>query len=95
MLLGLRVILKTDDGLTQTRTINAGSGFLSQSTKFLHFGLGEFDKANELTIYWPGFKPQTIAGLSAGHYSIRQELEPKTPNRSDVIRNALSPYKKT
>ena len=74
--IGARVILKTDDGLTQTRTINAGSGFLSQSTKFLHFGLGEFDKANELTIYWPGFKPQTITGLSAGHYSIRQELEP-------------------
>ena len=31
--IGTRVVIETEDGLSQTRTINAGSGFLSQSLR--------------------------------------------------------------
>ena len=76
--IGTRVVIETEDGLSQTRTINAGSGFLSQSTKSLHFGLGKFNSVEKITLYWPGSEPQKIGKLSSGHYSIEQGFEPKT-----------------
>lgn len=76
--IGTRVVIETEDGLSQTRTINAGSGFLSQSTKSLHFGLGKFKSVTKITLYWPGSKPQEIGKLSSGHYSIEQGFDPKT-----------------
>ncbi|MBA4715997.1 MAG: CRTAC1 family protein [Verrucomicrobiales bacterium] len=76
--IGTRVVIETEDGLSQTRTINAGSGFLSQSTKSLHFGLGKFKSVTKITLYWPGSEPQEIGKLSSGHYSIEQGFDPKT-----------------
>ena len=72
------MVIETEDGLSQTRTINAGSGFLSQSTKSLHFGLGKFKSVTKITLYWPGSEPQEIGKLSSGHYSIEQGFDPKT-----------------
>ena len=75
--IGARVVLRTKGGVSQMRTITAGSGFLSQSTKALHFGMdGECESA-ELTIHWPGSEIQKITNVRPGHYVIEQGAEPK------------------
>ncbi|HKD08311.1 MAG TPA: FG-GAP-like repeat-containing protein [Bryobacteraceae bacterium] len=48
-----------------TQEIAAGSGFLSQHSKRLHFGLNGKDSA-EVRIVWPSGLIQTLHGLAAG-----------------------------
>ena len=47
------------------RYLSAGSGYLSQSSKRLHFGLGEADRA-DITIRWPSGMEQKFPRLQAG-----------------------------
>ena len=58
--IGARV---TVNGYTQE--ITAGSGFLSQHSKRLHFGLGGRDSA-DVHILWPSGLRQEVAGLQPG-----------------------------
>ncbi|MGH9612951.1 MAG: tetratricopeptide repeat protein, partial [Bryobacteraceae bacterium] len=46
--------------------VTAGSGYLSQHTKTLHFALVDEQRA-EAKITWPSGRQQTIANLAAGH----------------------------
>ena len=52
-------------GTTQPliQTLRAGEGFLSQSSKWLHFGLGNSDAIESVTVHWPGGDRQTFHGL--------------------------------
>ena len=59
--IGARV---TVNGYTQE--ITAGSGFLSQHSKRLHFGLAGRESADVL-ILWPSGLTQKLAGLQPGH----------------------------
>jgi hypothetical protein len=43
-----------------TRQVNPAGGYLSQSSKTVHFGLGEHDRIDRLEIAWPGGARQTI-----------------------------------
>lgn len=54
--LGARVTLETAGPNPRRciRTVRAGSGFLSQSARLLHFGLGRAEKIARLTVAWPG-----------------------------------------
>jgi hypothetical protein len=52
-------------GQILTRQVNSVSGYLSQSSSTLHFGLGKHDKIDKLEITWPrgpGSKPQVLEG---------------------------------
>ena len=51
----------------QTKWISAGSGFLSQHSKRLIFGLGSSEKAKSVRITWPSGSVQTLSDLGAGH----------------------------
>ncbi len=69
-----------------TRTLRAGEGFLSQSSKWLHFGLGDVGRIERLTVHWPDGSEERIAGLgTAGRYSIIEgsgraiQQEPRDP----------------
>jgi hypothetical protein len=44
-----------------TRQVNTACGYLAQSSKVLHFGLGEKSKIDRVEITWPGGKRQTLA----------------------------------
>ena len=48
--------LSTFDPQPQTliKTLRAGDSYLGQSTKWLHFGLGDVDEIDELVVVWPG-----------------------------------------
>ena len=52
--IGARVELHLRDGRpSQLRTLRAGSGFLSQSSKWIHFGLAADDQIDRLVVRWP------------------------------------------
>jgi Tfp pilus assembly protein PilF len=51
----------------QTRMLQAGSGFLSQQTKAVFFGLGEAKGPYRATIRWPGGLVQNIGGIQPNH----------------------------
>ena len=53
-------------GLEIRRTVRAGSGFLSQHAKELHFGLGGRSRAEELRVRWPSGTEQVFPGFPAG-----------------------------
>ncbi len=63
--IGARVIVRTANPThTLMRTVRAGDGFLSQSSKWLHFGLGTAD-LREVTIRWPHGEQEVIASVEA------------------------------
>ncbi len=61
---GARVRLRTGAS-GQTRVVNAGSGYLSSSSKRLHFGLGDATRVDEAEIAWPSGMRTTLRDLPA------------------------------
>ena len=53
--------------LRQTKYMQAGTGFLSQHSKELFFGLGQSKEADRATVRWPSGLTQTFEKLSANH----------------------------
>ncbi|MFP6872898.1 MAG: ASPIC/UnbV domain-containing protein [Verrucomicrobiales bacterium] len=78
--IGARVILYASGQPPQTRSVTAGSGFLAQSAKTLHFGLNQDSKIDKLVVHWPGAETQSYPGLAAGSHVIRQGDEPRAMN---------------
>jgi Flp pilus assembly protein TadD/peroxiredoxin len=59
-------------GHRQTKYLQAGSGFLSQHTKELFFGVGKVQETVRATIRWPGGLTQALEHLPVNH---RIEIE--------------------
>ena len=73
--IGARVELYFDDGGRQKliKTVHAGDGFLSQSSLWIHFGLGAGGSIDRLIVSWPGGAREAFVGLRAsGFYHIDQ-----------------------
>jgi tetratricopeptide (TPR) repeat protein len=65
--IGARVeLLREDEGPRLVRWVVAGDGFLSQSTKHLHFGLGTDGEASSAIVTWPDGRRETFEGIAAG-----------------------------
>jgi hypothetical protein len=62
--IGARVTVEVD-GRTLVQTLKAGDGFMAQSSKRLHFGLGSATSAERVTVRWPDGSSQLHAGLAA------------------------------
>ena len=55
------------------KTVRAGDGFLAQSSKWVHFGLGEATSIERLEVRWPGGDVERIRGVEVdGRYRIEQ-----------------------
>lgn len=82
--IGAAVTVETDT-VRQTRMLQAGSGFLSQHSKELFFGLGEAKKILRTSIRWPSGLVQELGELPLGHRVWVEEgskpsrIEPFTP----------------
>ena len=70
---------ETDNPQTQLPTshliksLRAGEGFLSQSSKWLHFGLGNLDDIERLVVHWPGGTPEEFLNVEPDrHYIVVQ-----------------------
>ncbi len=53
--------------LRQVKYLQAGSGFLSQHTKELFFGLGKAEESVRASIRWPSGQTETFENLPANH----------------------------
>ena len=62
---GARVILEMKDGSIRSKTLHAGEGFLSQSSKWLHFGLGQNAEISAIQVHWKGRDYEKFGGLEA------------------------------
>jgi Tfp pilus assembly protein PilF/peroxiredoxin len=63
---GARVTVETDK-LRRTRLVQVGSGFLSQHTKELLFGLGKSGRVSKVTVAWPSGATQTFSDVPINH----------------------------
>ena len=55
------------------RSVRAGEMFLSQSSKWLHFGIGKSGTAVDFTVHWPGGESEQFHGAKpGGRYLLRQ-----------------------
>ncbi len=70
--IGAIVRVETEEGVS-AQVLSGGSGYISQHTKRLHFGLGSRAAARRVTILWPASGRQQFEGLEAGfRYRIRE-----------------------
>lgn len=60
----------------QTKMILGGSGFLSQHSKHVLFGLGEDTTVQRVTIQWPAGNQQTLDSLPVNHHFVVEEMNP-------------------
>lgn len=88
--IGARLKIETAHGI-QTRTIASARGYLATSEPVAHFGLGESDTIDRLTIFWPSGRIQVIENLAANHsYTITEPAknsDPAPPRPSPQFQN--------
>ena len=70
---GARLVLETASGRRLTRSVRSGSGFRSQPSRTVHFGLGEEGEIRELTIFWPSGTVEHHRGIPAEHLVLLKE----------------------
>ncbi len=91
---GARVRL-TAGGRAQTRVVEAGSGYASQSSHELHFGLASAEWIDGLEITWPSGRVQTIDGADLDpRLALDRRLrieEGREPEAGTVLPNRLLP----
>ena len=73
---GARVVLR-HGGVSRVKELRAGSGFLSQNSPEIFFGLGNSSKADRLDVYWPSGAKQTFLDLPANREVLIREGEEK------------------
>lgn len=60
------------------RDVIAGDGYLAQSSTWLHFGLGDANRIDQVRIRWPGGGEQIVGGLAIDRrYVIEQGGDPQ------------------
>jgi thiol-disulfide isomerase/thioredoxin len=74
--IGARVEVLLDESghpRTLTKTVRAGEGFLAQSSKWLHLGLGHASAIRNVAVHWPGGERQVFSELIANsRYQLEQ-----------------------
>ena len=69
---GARVVLSAG-GSERLQTVHLGDGFLSQSSRWLQFGLGTEQQIDQVVVHWPAGEPERFEGARAGaRFVLRQ-----------------------
>lgn len=97
--IGARVVVTLAEGRSLTKTLKAGDGFLSQSSKWLHFGLGSTAGIARIEVHWPGGARErfTEAPLS-GRYRLVQgtgRAQPVTGPKTIALAASEAPSAET
>ena len=87
--IGAQVIVDIDGQPPQTKSLRAGDLFLSQSSKWLHFGLAGTDTDPSVKVRWPGGTEESFGLLDTGGRFLLKEGTGKAkeshPPRNEVI----------
>ncbi len=62
--IGARVVVELE-GRKLTRSVYAGEGYLAQSSRRLHFGLGDAERVERVRVRWPNGASASYTGLAA------------------------------
>ncbi|MCH2101869.1 MAG: ASPIC/UnbV domain-containing protein [Planctomycetes bacterium] len=62
--IGSRVRVIRGEESPRVRSLRAGDGYLSQSTRFMHFGLGDSDEVCVVEVVWPDGQVERYEGLA-------------------------------
>ena len=55
------------------KTLRAGEGYVSQNSRWIHFGLGKSTKIQKVVVYWPGGKAEDFSPIQIDqHYELKQ-----------------------
>lgn len=77
--IGARIVL-TSGGVSQTRLIDAGSGYQSMSSRTASFGLAQNGQVDQIEIHWPDGTVQTAGPYAANlHLQVTQGEDPASP----------------
>jgi tetratricopeptide (TPR) repeat protein len=90
--IGARVAVHLkDQAIPHLRTLHAGQSFLSQSSRWLHFGLGKNATIEKIIVHWPGSAPQTFTDLQPDQFlHLTQDSDKATP-RKKAPTHSLTP----
>ena len=73
---GARIRLRSGDHW-QTRVVTTGSGYLSDSSRRQHFGLGDATRADEVVIDWPSGERSLLRDLAVDRlHTVSEKAEP-------------------
>ena len=88
--IGARVELHAG-GRVLWRAVDGGQGYLSQSSKVLHFGLGSESRIDRAVVHWPGAESETLTALTAGNNRQGQwaPLSPKSMGKATRSSRAI------
>ena len=81
-------------GVRLVRTLRGGEGFLAQSSKWLHFGLGTEHDVLSVNVDWPGGDAETFTGVQAdGRYLLvqGQGVAAEVRDRDRKLKLAVAP----
>ncbi|MDG2122170.1 MAG: ASPIC/UnbV domain-containing protein, partial [Verrucomicrobiales bacterium] len=65
--IGARLEVHFPDGSKRIKSLAAGHSHLSQSTKWIHVGLGDQPRITKVVVHWPGTSTQQFTGCSPGN----------------------------
>jgi hypothetical protein len=91
--IGSQVFAETDGKPPQTKSVRAGDLYLSQSSKWLHFGLVGTDTDPVIKVRWPGGREESFGSLRAGGRFLLKEGSGKAKDvhsRRDEVTLPLS-----
>ncbi len=81
--LGASLQIETSTG-SQMRQLSPMTGFIASSEPIVHFGLGEAETIQQLTIRWPSGTQQVLTNLAADHfYTITEPSEETSPQETN------------
>ena len=78
---GTRLVVETASGRRLTRSVHSGSGFRSQPSRTVHFGLGEDEEIREIEVFWPSGAVERHQGIPIGHLVSLREGAPAVSAR--------------
>ena len=69
----VEVVLGDESSQRLVKSLRAGEGFLAQSSKELHFGLGAAPIIRDVVVHWPGGRKEHFGPIEAGgRYQLKQ-----------------------
>ncbi len=95
----VEVLLKDEPSLKSIQSVRAGGGFLSQSSKWVHFGLGN-SQVEQVRIRWPDGEVQQLDQLQVNQrYVLAQGQKPQRQQLRSLPQplspSVLPPYRRS
>ncbi len=86
--IGARVRVELADGSSRVASLRAGEGYLAQSTKWVHAGLGERASIERVRVRWPDASEQSFEDVAPGARWVLTQGRPRatrwTPPAGEV-----------